>query len=80
MGLEHITRGEPYVYIIDLPRWETSDEYLFQVGACWIVLAHDIKQGLEMIRRHRKRNEELDSPAVSEATYVILSLQRTMQG
>lgn len=78
LRFEHITRGGPYVYIIDLPRWETPDEHLFQVGACWIVLAKDIKQGLEMIRRHRKRNGELHGPVASEATYVVLSLQHVV--
>lgn len=78
LGFEYITRGGPYVNITDLPRWETPDKHLFRIGACWIVLAQDIRLGIEMIRHQRKTNEDLDSPAALEATYVILSLQHVV--
>ncbi|OAR05960.1 hypothetical protein LLEC1_05120 [Akanthomyces lecanii] len=78
LGFEHITGGGPYVYIIDLPRWETPSEHLFRVGECWFVLAQDIKQGLEMVRCHRTKNGELKNGATLEATYAILTLHHVV--
>ncbi|KAI8723148.1 hypothetical protein NCS52_00170000 [Fusarium sp. LHS14.1] len=73
-GFEHITEGGAYVWLVDLPNWETPKATLVKAGSTWFVLAQDIQDGLEMVRRHAEGHSSLKSPTVNVVTYAILSL------
>ncbi|EEU40665.1 uncharacterized protein NECHADRAFT_76041 [Fusarium vanettenii 77-13-4] len=75
-GFEHITEGGAYVWLVDLPNWETPKATLFKAGSTWFVLAQDIQDGLEMVRRHAQGHSLLIDPAANVVTYAILSLRQ----
>ncbi|KAH7171266.1 hypothetical protein EDB81DRAFT_638173 [Dactylonectria macrodidyma] len=75
-GFEHISSGRPYVWLLNLPNWETPDDTLVQAGASWFVLTQDTKEGLEIVRRHMKSDLLLGKSTNNTATYVILTLRQ----
>ncbi|KAK5998977.1 hypothetical protein PT974_01362 [Cladobotryum mycophilum] len=78
MGFEHISSGGPYVQLIDLPSWETPKATLVQAGPSWFALAHDTREGLEMVRRHMNSNLSLGDSTNGVVTYAILTLRQVI--
>lgn len=75
-GFEHISDGGPYVWVWDLPGWETPNETktMVPVGSSWFVLSQDVQQGLQMVRNHRQTSSSLTRSATSSVVYAILTL------
>ncbi|KAF9771012.1 hypothetical protein IL306_011361 [Fusarium sp. DS 682] len=73
-GFEHVGgRGGVYVWVQDLPSWDTPKANIVRVGSCWFVLAQDLRNGLDMIRHHM---ENCAGSATSTARYAIMTLRQ----
>jgi hypothetical protein len=77
IGFEHLGgQGGPYVWVTNLPNWDSPNSSFFQVGSTWFVFVQDIQEGIEMARDHAFNHPQLTDPEVSPATYVILTLRQ----
>lgn len=74
MGFEHVSRGGPYVSVRDLPKWQTPEEVLIQVGSTWVVFSQDSREGLELVRNHVD-HASIDS-GHGTCIYIILTLRQ----
>ncbi|OAA36630.1 hypothetical protein NOR_07430 [Metarhizium rileyi] len=75
IGFDYITDGGPYVKLIDLPGWRTPEATLVRAGSSWFALARDVREGIEMVQRHRSCTLSLGDASTNVATYAILTLR-----
>ncbi|KAF4952091.1 hypothetical protein FSARC_12723 [Fusarium sarcochroum] len=74
-GFDH-SQGGPYVWIDDLPQWDTPNNNCIRARASWFVLTQDITHGVDLIQQHiDNRNKNGDIPTSDSGTYAILTLQ-----
>lgn len=71
------SREHPYVWIQDLPQWDTPNNNLFQSGASWFVLTQDILHGVDLVQRHIK-SRNADGNSAGCETYAILTLRHIL--
>jgi hypothetical protein len=75
LGFEHLGgQGGPYVWVTDLPKWNSPKASFFQVGTTWFVFAQQIQEGIKIVRDHARSCPLSKKPMVSVETYAILSL------
>ena len=78
MGFDHISDGEPYVRLVDLPSWETPKVTLIPAGSNWFVLAQHVQNGLNMVRHHMKAQRLPGHPTTNVVVYAILTLRHVV--
>jgi hypothetical protein len=77
IGFEHLGgQGGAYVWVADLPNWDSPKASFFQVGTTWFVFVQDIQEGIEMARDHACSLPHFIENEASPATYAILSLRQ----
>ncbi|KAM0187517.1 hypothetical protein ACHAPA_010548 [Fusarium lateritium] len=77
LGFEHISgQCGPYVWVTDLPNWDSPKASFFQVGATWFVFVQHIQEGIEMARDHARSCPQLTDYEASVTTYAILTLRQ----
>ncbi|KAF7551903.1 hypothetical protein G7046_g7581 [Stylonectria norvegica] len=69
-------KGDMYVWIDDLPSWDSPDTNLIDAGKTWFALSQDTWEGLDRIRNHLKeRDAQNIRVPVSDEIFVILTLR-----
>ncbi|CAJ0551382.1 Ff.00g113120.m01.CDS01 [Fusarium sp. VM40] len=78
LGFEHVggKRREMYVWVTDLPKWDSPQSSFFQVGSTWFVFVQQIQEGIEMARDHARSLPQYTELEASPATYAILTLRQ----
>ncbi|WZH47252.1 uncharacterized protein QYS62_008396 [Fusarium acuminatum] len=77
-GFEHVGGQSlgPYVWVSDLPKWNSPKSTFLQVGSNWFVFVQEIQEGIEMARDHACSRPQVAELEASPTTYAILSLRQ----
>ena len=78
VGFEHVSDGGIYVDVTALPNWDTPQSTFFQVGSCWLALAQDASEGLEVVRRHMSNGLAMSGSKQDVGNYIILTLRHVI--
>ncbi|KAJ4259677.1 hypothetical protein NW762_007607 [Fusarium torreyae] len=74
-GFDH-SKGGPYVWIDDLPQWDTPNDNFVRVGTSWFVLTQDVPHGVDLIQQYiHNQNRNGKILTSSSQIYIILTLQ-----
>jgi hypothetical protein len=76
IGFEYVSEGGPYVKVVDLPSWDAPEATLVSSGSSCFVLSQDIREGLEMVRRHATSRSLRNTSTAKPMTYAILTVRR----
>lgn len=78
IGFEYVSKGGPYVRVVDLPSWDTPEAMLVPVGSSCFVLSQDIREGLEMLRRYVTSRSLRGCSTAKAITYAILTIRQVV--